>query len=121
MFDWVKDKFLQDGGVIENRNYVKPGTITAGKISVSDISADNIGVQASILHLSEALDNMIYYDGTYLVIKQDERMEFYHLNDDKDKCEIKLKENLVTTFNGEKIKKSSLPTKIRSVIVKEEI
>lgn len=119
MWDWVNDKFMQGGGIIEN-DYDKTGIIAADKIGELKISMDSIDLISNV-NIPEALDSMIYYDGTYLVINQDERMEFYHLNDDKDKCEIKLKENLVTTFNGEKVEKNSLPTKIKSVVAKEEI
>ena len=86
--------------------------------STSNYSANII----TNIELPEVLNNMIYYNGLYLVLSQESKIEFYKIDDDKDnECEVQLSKSIITKFSGEEVDKDDIPKDILDEVVKGEI
>lgn len=139
---WVEAMYnkFNKGGVVEESDLdgvhshsvstKSEDIIDASKISAGKLSASNFNSNVSIsqpdimtdIQLPEVFNNMIYYNGTYLVITQEDEIEFYKVDDNQDnECEIYLKENILTKFNGEEVERGDVPRSILDEVVKDEI
>jgi len=127
---WIKDTYkglrgIQEGGVVTKSGVSSDGSsqVYAGKISSSQISTSSYSATTiTNIELPEVLDNMVYYNGTYLVLSQESKIEFYKIDDNKDnECKVQLSKSIVTKFNGEEVDKDDIPKDILDEVVKGEI
>ena len=129
---WIKDTYkglrgIQEGGVVTKSGVSSDGSsqVYAGKISTGNLSIGGNNIHTNTItniELPEVLDNMVYYNGTYLVLSQESKIEFYKIDDDKDnECKVQLSENIITKFNGKEVDKDDIPKDILDEVVKGEI
>ena len=68
----------------------------------------------------DILNYIIYFDGTYLVIKQDNGLSYFKVNSSLDKLYIAVGDDVVE-FYGEEIESEELPEYPKSIVTKEMI
>ena len=90
------------------------------KVSSGKLNTDNVSINND-LHLPNVIDNILFFDKTYLVIKIDEGINSYKIGDKYDIKEIQINDSYSTEMNCKNIEFEELPKYIRDSVLEEEI
>lgn len=107
----ISDNFWDDEIEIEDKDWdATSGSITAGNISINN----------NFL-LPDAVDDILFYDKTYLVTKIDGEINSYKVDGEYGVKEINISDSYTTKMDCKPIDFEELPQYIRNSVLKEEI
>lgn len=91
--------------------------ISSGKINTDNVS---VGWNNNFL-LPNAIDDILFYDKTYLVVQIGGETKSYKISDEYDVTEVEISDSYSTKMNCKSIEFNELPEYIRDSVLEEEI